>query len=241
MSYQIPVQTADGKYSLLECVGTDGPDQYGIRMQTADGKTALIKVVPASTDQYCIRAQTADGKIVLVSPAQVDLGILYSGFQGTETGINQWSGARTDCNADDFNGYSEGGTRSALVFWGLSNLTIIGRGFLTGNFASVSGGNLVLAAVNDDSIAYNATVIYSITEPATGNNMLSWSTHGTFNIAAGAIYSNQFTYDVSSLLPSPEIYIGIILTPDKNDSGYPDLDWGSYVGVYVDIVGFNQT
>ena len=105
MSFSIPVQTADGKITLLDVVQANSGDQYAIRVQTADGKESLISAFPVTaTDEYCIIVQTADGKEVLVSlggEREYQVVLAPTNFQASESSF------RIKMNTDSsFIGYS---------------------------------------------------------------------------------------------------------------------------------------
>jgi len=100
-SLAIPVQTADGKITLLEGVQATNENEYCIPVQTADGKITLLQALPATDDVNCIRAQTADGKIVLVQLATpVDYRLSITG--GTSWNINSFFLPASEAASDSF-------------------------------------------------------------------------------------------------------------------------------------------
>jgi len=210
-------------------------------MQTADGKTALVKVVPASNDQYCIRAQTADGKIVLVSPDVTTPILEYAmyGLVGFSNVNDDWSTARSNCNSDTPTLAVFPAARAALRHNPFTQSTSILRMYMTGSFP-VSSGEISMYIFNDQSTAYNVQVVYSSTPASTGSDMLSWSVHGSFNIAANITSAILSTYDISTLLPDTNLSVGLIFTADKNNTGYPTIADAEF-GPDAIVIGFAET
>ena len=235
MSFSIPVQTADGKITLLDVVRANSGDQYAIRVQTADGKETLARVAPAtSSDQYAIQAQTADGKITLVS-LEFELGIyvFFPNRSQAAVGKDKWTEAHEITNGlTEFEDQNEAINKICGLYYfndqfGGTEYTEIGRSFIY--FDSDNYETLELSYTyqpyNITGWSSNYKIVYSTSLPGSGEDMLSWDVLDT--VAAPDPYPGGIQHvDISSVVNTGFICVGAISEEDFNNSGYPTAPEG---------------